>query len=103
MPRQADDPDVEGEVLASELGAVAGPVRRVQDPLLHLRIPERPAAVVSLRREVIQVTGGGELHRLQAAFGGRSPDDESEVVGGAGGRPQGFHLLHQELLEIPGG
>ncbi len=41
----------------------------------------------------------GELHGLEAHLGRGAADHEGQVVGRAGRRPEGLHLLGQELLE----
>ena len=102
MARQADDPDVEGEIFPAELRAVAGLLRRLEELLLHLDVAERLASLVPGRGQVVEVPRGGELHRLQARLGGGAADDEREVVRRARGGPERLHLLDEELLERGG-
>ena len=90
VARQSDDLDVEGEVLAPELGADAGLAGHLQRPLLELAVAKGLTEGVALGGQAIEVAGRGELHRLQARLGRCPADDEDEVVGRAGGRARGF-------------
>ena len=51
MPRKADDADVVGEVLAAELRAETGLLRRRQQLRFELRISERAAGLIAARRK----------------------------------------------------
>ena len=55
MARQADDPDVEGEVLAAELRADPGLARRLEQLLLELDVAEGLALLVARRGQPVEV------------------------------------------------
>ena len=97
---EANDADVVGKVLAAELGADAELLRGDEELVLQLDVAEGLAVLVPLGRQAVEVTGGGELDRLHAGVGRGAADDESDVIGGAGGGAEVLHLLDQVLLQL---
>jgi hypothetical protein len=96
VPGKPDDPHIQAEILAAELGADAQVSRGLQKFLFQVRVPECPAPGVTFHREVVQVPSGGKFQRLQIGLRGGTPYDEGQVVGGTRGRPQGLHLAGEE-------
>ena len=99
VPREADDPDVVGKVLAAELGADAQLVRLVEQLLLQFQIAERLAVLVPLGRKLVVILGGGELDRFHAGIGTGAADDDGDVIRRAGGGAEVLHLADQELQQ----
>ena len=93
---QADDPDVVAEILTAELCANAEALRHLVDLGLEFEIAESLAVLVAARRQGIEVTAARELHHLHGELGRRAADDDGQVIGGTGRRPQRFHFLLEE-------
>ncbi len=55
-------------------GAYTEPVRRRKDFLLQFQVAKRPAILIPLCRQAVQVLGGGELYGLQTGLGGTSAE-----------------------------
>ena len=93
MARQADHPDVEGEVLAAELGTDARLLGPLQEPLFELDVAEGLCALVagdgqvSLGQTVIKGTAR-KVRRL-------SPGGYEVVAGFAGSTADAFTLLER--------
>ena len=66
---------------------------------LRVQVAERPAVLVAAGRQRVEVSGRGELDRLQAGLGAGAADDEDEVVGRAGRGAEELHLVGDERLE----
>ena len=102
MAGEADDADIEGEVFSAKLGADADLAGDSEEFFFQLEIAEGLAVFVALGGEVVVIFGGGEFDGFQAGLGGSAADDESEVVGRAGGGAEGTHFFDAEFSEALG-
>ena len=80
MARQADHPDIVGEVFAAELRAEAEVLRFLQQFLFKLHIAERLTVLVAFGRQAVVVAGGGQLDGFQRRFRRSPADDKGDVV-----------------------
>ena len=96
VARQADDAHVVAEIFAAELRADAELLRQLVDLGLHREVAEGVAVLAALGRQPVEITGRGELHRLQVQLGRRAADDDGEMIGRAGGGAERQNLLLQE-------
>ena len=71
---EPNDPDVEAEVLAAELGPDAALAGEFENFFLQLGTTYGMAAFVARGGQVVEVTGAGQLHRLQVHLGGGATD-----------------------------
>src|SRR5215510_5010576 len=85
---QPDDPHVMAEVLAAELRANADLAGDLQHLCLQALVPESVPERRPVRRQGVQVAGGGVLGRLERVLGAGAADDDRQVIGRAGGRTQ---------------
>ena len=65
MPGKADDPDVVGKILASELGPEADFLRLYEEFLLEVDVAECPTGLVTGRRQRIIILDAGQLDGQQ--------------------------------------
>ena len=93
MAWKPDDPDVMAEVLASELGADTGLLAELEEAALELDIAEPVAEWRARGGKGVEITGRGELGRLDRELGRGATDDDREVVRRAGGGAEGLHLV----------
>ncbi len=100
VARQADHPDIVGEVFAAKLRAEAEVLRFLQQFLFKLHIAERLTVLVAFGRQAIVVAGRGQLDGLQRRFRRSPADDKGDVVRRAGGGTEGAHLLDQIVFQL---
>ena len=91
-----DHPHVVAEILAAELRAHAERLRELVHLLLHREVAEGVAVLGALRRQIVEIAAGGELHRLHGELGRGAADDDGEVIGRARGGAEREHLLLEE-------
>ena len=70
MPGKADDPDVMGQILASELGPQADFLCLDEELLLEVDVAECTAGLVTGRRQRIVILDAGQLDGQQVLFRG---------------------------------
>ena len=99
MAGDADHADVVAEILAAELGADAHLAGEFEYLLLHLAVADGHALVVAFARQVVEVAGRGELHRLEVHFGRGAADHDGEMVGRAGRGAEGADLGVEKLQQ----
>ena len=102
MAGEADDADVEGEVLAAELGADAGLLGELEELGLGLEVAEGAAALVAGGGEGVVVLCGRELDGLEIELGGGAADDDGEVVGGQAAVPRDFIFSKTNFSRLAG-
>jgi hypothetical protein len=93
------DAHVMAEVLPAELGSDAERPGLVENRRLELRIADGVAESVTLGGETVEVTGGGQLRRLERHLRRRAADDDRKVVGRARRRAEQAELLIEKLGE----
>ncbi len=93
---QAHHTDVVGQVFAAELGAQTNLLGLFQKLFFQIDVTESTAGFVTRGGQVVVELDAGQLHGEKVLFGRCAADHESDVVRRAGGRTEGFHLLHQE-------
>jgi len=93
---EPDDAHVVAEILSAELRADAERLRELEHLLLHREVAEGVAVLRALRRQLVEIFGRGELHRLHRELGRCTADDDSEVIGRARGGAEREHLLLEE-------
>lgn len=96
MARQTDYSDVVGEIFSAELCAEANLFGGFLEFVLKFDVAERVAVFVALGGEVVVIFDRGFFHGLEVLLGRGAADYESDMVGRAGGRAEGFHFLHKE-------
>ncbi len=69
MAREAYDPNIQGEIFASELSPVTNLLGSLQDLFLEFQIAKGLPEFISVGRESIQVLGRGKFHGLEALLG----------------------------------
>src|ERR1044071_4315802 len=99
MARQTNHANVEGEVLSSELRAVAGLVGGLKHFFFGFDVAKRAAEFISGAREMIEIARGGEFDRLETRLSRSAADDKSEVVRRTPGRAERLHLFGQKLFQ----
>ncbi len=95
VPRQADDPHVVAEVLATELGADPGALGEREHLAFEIEVAEPMAGRRANRRKRVEVVRRRQLGGLDGELGRRPADDDGEVVGRAGGGSERLQLLEQ--------
>ena len=101
VARKADDTDIVGQILASELCTESYSGGRVEQFPLKVRVTEGTAGLVARRRQAVVVFDAGELDGQEVLFRARPSDHEGDVVGRAGCGTKALHLVDQERKEGP--
>mmetsp|Transcript_260 Transcript_260/g.593 ORF Transcript_260/g.593 Transcript_260/m.593 type:complete len:337 (+) Transcript_260:962-1972(+) len=99
MARHANDLHIMAEVFAPKLRPDAHLACHVENLLLPFQVSECAAIRITAGGQPIQVPAAGHLHCLEVLFCAQAPNNHGQVVGGAGGCPQGLDLLIQECLQ----
>ena len=102
MTGEADDTDIEGEVLAAELSSDSDFASSLEEFLLQLEIAECLSVLITLGGEFILVAGRSHFDGFQASFSRGAADDQCKVVGRTCRRSQSFHFFDAELHESGG-
>ena len=97
MAGQADDPQVVAEIFAAELGADAHTTGHFQNRGFHFQVPEGMTVLAAGRRQMVEIFGRGQFHRLQVHLGRGAADGDGQVIGRAGRGSQGADLRVEEL------
>ena len=93
---QADNSDVVGKMLASELCSESNLVCFLQQLVLKVDVTERPSRLVACGRQVVIVLDACELHREQVLLCRCATNYEGYVVGRTCSRSERLHLLYEE-------
>ena len=99
MARAADNADIVHQILAAELRADSGLLANVQNLFFHFEIAENAPAFGTRRRNVVQVTAAGELHRMRVHLGASSANNNRQVVRRASRRAESLHFFRQKFFQ----
>src|SRR6185436_2027678 len=78
VPGKTDDPHVVAEILSAELRADAGAPGDLEDLLFEGAVAERPAELVAVGGQAVQISGGRELGDLERVFRRGAADDDGQ-------------------------
>ena len=85
---------------AYELGADAGLVGLLEQPLLQLAVAEGLPVLVALGGQLVQVAGGGQLDGLEVGLGRRDPLDQTRRKPTANRKYSLFRLRVEARAEV---
>ena len=80
MTRQTDHPYVVYQIFTPELSSDSALTTDFQHLLFPFKVAERPTALVSRGRQMVEVSGRSLLHRSEVHLGRCSPDDQRQMV-----------------------